>query len=213
MLEKYKKQISFQQLQKEFLKNDDERIEYIKTELEKAYNEKNGDSVYILISAIYMFKLYSEKFVDILCKLTKEEWHGKHEDIVFYLQQLELPSTIDCIYELATSNFEKYRWDDNFALVRKCCFALGDINTPKAKEKLENSEVRCQWDPDRDIYGNPIGRRAIQLGIKGEMVKKYINDWIVNITDITDKVIEMRNSIQNGTFSEVMLPEEKKYII
>ena len=137
MWKKYKKQISFQQVQKEFLKNDDERIEYIKTELEKAYNEKNGDSVDILISAIYMFELYSEKFVDILCKLTKEEWHGKHEDIVFYLQQLELPSTIDCIYELATSNFEKYRWDDNFALVRKCCFALGDINTPKAKEKLE----------------------------------------------------------------------------
>ena len=48
-----------------------------------------------------------------------------------------ITSTIDCIYELATSNFEKYRWDDNFALVRKCCFALGDINTPKAKEKLE----------------------------------------------------------------------------
>ncbi|ERK49341.1 HEAT repeat domain-containing protein [Leptotrichia sp. oral taxon 879] len=120
MWKKYKKQISFQQLQKEFLKNDDERIEYIKTELEKAYNEKNGDSVYIL------------------CKLTKEEWHGKHEDIVFYLQQLELPSTIDCIYELAVSNFEKYSWDDNFALVRKCCFALGDINTPKVKEKLES---------------------------------------------------------------------------
>ena len=137
MWKEYKKQISFQQVQKEFLKNDDERIEYIKTELEKAYNEKNGHSVDILISAIYMFKLYSEKFVDILCKLTKEEWHGKHEDIVFYLQKMELPSTIDCIYELAISNFEKYHWDDNFALVRKCCFALGDINTPKAKEKLE----------------------------------------------------------------------------
>ena len=137
MLKKYRKEISFQQLQKEFLKNDDERIEYIKTELEKSYNEKNGKSINTLILAIYMCKLYSEKFVDILCKLTKEEWHGKHEDIVFYLQQLELPSTIDCIYELATSNFEKYRWDDNFALIRKCCFALGDINTPKAKEKLE----------------------------------------------------------------------------
>ena len=137
MLKKYRKEISFRQLQKEFLKNDNERIEYIKTELEKAYNEKNGKSINTLILAIYMFELHSEKVADILCKLTKEEWHGKHEDIVFYLQQLELPSTIDCIYELAISNFEKYRWDDNFALVRKCCFALGDINTPKAKEKLE----------------------------------------------------------------------------
>ena len=87
---------------------------------------------------------------------------------------------------------------------------VSDLSKEEWKEKLENSEVRCQWDPDRDIYGNPIGRRAIQLGIKGETVKKYVNDWIVNITDITDKIVEMRNSIQNGTFSEVMLPEEKK---
>ena len=43
-------------------------------------------------------------------------------------------------------------------------------------------------------------------------MRKYVNEWIVNITDITDKVAEMRNSIQNGTFSESMLPKEIKYI-
>jgi len=53
MLKKYRKEISFRQLQKEFLKNDNERIEYIKTELEKAYNEKNGKSINTLILAIY----------------------------------------------------------------------------------------------------------------------------------------------------------------
>ena len=90
---------------------------------------------------------------------------------------------------------------------------VSDLSKEEWKEKLENSEVRCQWDPDRDIYGNPIGRRAIQLGINGETVRKYINDRIVNITDITDKVVEMRNSIQNGTFSESVLPQEKKYIL
>ena len=89
---------------------------------------------------------------------------------------------------------------------------VSDLSKEEWQEKLENSEVRCQWDLDRDIYGNPMGRIAIQLGIKGETMKKYVNEWIVNITDITDKVIEIRNSIQNGTFSEVMLPEEKKYI-
>ena len=90
---------------------------------------------------------------------------------------------------------------------------VSDLSKEEWKEKLENSEVRCQWDPDRDIYGNPIGRRVIQLGIKGETVRKYINDWIVNITDITDKVIGMRNNIQNRTFSESVLPQEKKYIL
>ena len=137
MWKKYKKQISFQQLQKEFLKNDDERIEYIKTELEKAYNEKNGHSVDILISAIYMFELYSEKFVDILCKLTKEEWHGKHEDIAIYFMEMELPSTVECLYELAISDFEKYRDDEYCQLVEKCCYALGAIGTEEAKEKLK----------------------------------------------------------------------------
>ena len=90
---------------------------------------------------------------------------------------------------------------------------VSDLSKEEWKNRLENSEVRCQWDPDRDIYANPIGRRAIQLGIKGETVRKYVNEWIVNITDITDKVNEMRNSIQNGTFSESILPQERKYIL
>ena len=102
-------------------------------------------------------------------------------------------------------------------IVRNSVFSsfreVSDLSKEEWKEKLENSEVRCQWDPDRDIYGNPIGRRAIQLGIKGETVRKYVNEWIVNITDITDKVIKMRNSIQNRTFSESVLPQEKKYIL
>ena len=89
---------------------------------------------------------------------------------------------------------------------------VSDLSKEEWKEKLENSEVRCQWDPDRDIYGNPIGRRAIQLGIKGEMVKKYINDWVVNITDITEEVIEMREKIENGSFLDSDLPIEEKYV-
>ena len=44
------------------------------------------------------------------------------------------------------------------------------------------------------------------------MVKKYINDWIVNITDITDKVIEMRVKIENGSFLDSNLPIEEKYV-
>ena len=101
-------------------------------------------------------------------------------------------------------------------IVRNSVFSsfreVSDLSKEEWKEKLENSEVRCQWDPDRDIYGNPIGRRAIQLGIKGETVRKYINDWIVNITDITDKVIEMREKIENGSFLDNLLPNEKKYM-
>lgn len=79
------------------------------------------------------------------------------------------------------------------------------------KSLLEISEVRCQWDPDRDIYGNPLDRRAIQLGLKGNMVKNYVNDWIVKITDITEEVRGLRESIQLQTFEASMLPSEREY--
>lgn len=81
------------------------------------------------------------------------------------------------------------------------------------KVLLKNTEVRCQWDPERDIFGKPLDRRSIQLGIKGEMVEKYINEWIVNISDITDNVINLRTLIKNKTFEMFILHKEKEYII
>lgn len=81
------------------------------------------------------------------------------------------------------------------------------------KALLLNSEVRCQWDPDRDIYGNALENRAIQLGLKGSIVDKYINEWIVKITDITDIVVNIRESIKLKTFNDRMLPREKEYIL
>ena len=57
--------------------------------------------------------------------------------MLFTSWKWSLLSTVECLYELAISDFEKYRDDEYCQLVEKCCYALGDINTPKAKEKLE----------------------------------------------------------------------------
>lgn len=53
------------------------------------------------------------------------------------------------------------------------------------KEKLQKSPVRIQWDPERDIHLEKLDYRSIQIGLSGEAVTKYVNDWIVSITDIT----------------------------
>lgn len=81
------------------------------------------------------------------------------------------------------------------------------------QDKLKNSEVRCQWDPDRDIHGNPLNKRAIQLGLKGSMVYKYVNEWIVSVSDITEEVIKIREAIESKRFKENMLPVEWKYLL
>lgn len=79
------------------------------------------------------------------------------------------------------------------------------------KKKLHHSEVRCQWDPDRDIYGNPISRRAIQLGISGSLVGRYVNEWIVNVSDITEQVTRMKSAISENKFIVDDLPGEREY--
>ena len=138
MLKQYcKDEITIKYLKENFLYGDNEKIKIIKIGLEKAYHNKDYHEVDLFVMSIFCFELYSKEFIDILCKLSKEEWHYKHEDIANIFQYIGSPNTVDCVYELAISNFEKYRWDDNFALVGKCCYALGKIGTLKAKRKLE----------------------------------------------------------------------------
>ena len=99
MLKQYcKDEITIKYLKENFLYGDNEKIKIIKIGLEKAYHNKD-----------YHEELYSKEFIDILCKLSKEEWHYKHEDIANIFQYIGSPNTVDCVYELAISNFEKYR--------------------------------------------------------------------------------------------------------
>ncbi|MCH5343286.1 MAG: DUF4291 family protein [Acetatifactor sp.] len=45
----------------------------------------------------------------------------------------------------------------------------------KSKEKghKDRSDIRCQWDPERDLSGNPMEYRSIQLGLRGRAVYSY----------------------------------------
>lgn len=85
------------------------------------------------------------------------------------------------------------------------------ISRTEWKEQIKNSDIRCQWDPERDLSGNPLGYRSIQLGLRGETVRKYVNEWIVNITDITGYVKELNEQRCRGIDISSMLPEERVY--
>ena len=79
------------------------------------------------------------------------------------------------------------------------------------RKLMQGSDIRCQWDPERDIYGNPMKYRSIQIGIKGEMLRKYVNNWIVKISDITDFVKKVKRMRDMGENIDVILPQEKFY--
>lgn len=66
------------------------------------------------------------------------------------------------------------------------------------KKLLSDAPVRIQWDPERDLHLNKIeGMRSIQIGITGEAVERYVNDWIVDIVDLNPLVQEL-NELRNS---------------
>lgn len=85
------------------------------------------------------------------------------------------------------------------------------ITNEQWKNDIKTSEIRYQWDPERNIYGNPLDYRSIQFGLRGTILKKYVYEWTVNIEDITEYVKNTKDLILNGENIENILPQEKEY--
>ncbi len=79
----------------------------------------------------------------------------------------------------------------------------------------EHSPVVIQWDPERDIQLNKLDYRSIQIGIKNEAVEKYVNEWIVNITNITSECQHIKALVDKGEIerAKLLLPDEQIYPI
>lgn len=80
------------------------------------------------------------------------------------------------------------------------------------KVAVQQSDVRLQWDPDHDPSGKNLTRKAIQLGLRGDIVQQYSSDWILGITDISEFVSEQRNNIQIGNLDMLCTPRESIYL-
>ena len=51
----------------------------------------------------------------------------------------------------------------------------------------KNGPVRVQWDPERDPRLKILPYRSIQIGISGDLGKKWVEGWIESIEDVTDE--------------------------
>ncbi|MDZ7964742.1 MAG: DUF4291 domain-containing protein [Nostoc sp. DedSLP03] len=80
------------------------------------------------------------------------------------------------------------------------------------QKALKRSQVRLQWDPDHHPSGTKLARRAIQLGLRGEVLAAYAKDWIVNIEDISDFVQKQRQNIKSDC-AELITPQERVYSV
>lgn len=77
---------------------------------------------------------------------------------------------------------------------------------------IKASDVRLQWDPDHDPYGAKRERRAIQLGMRGEIQRKFAMEWVLSIEDITDFVLEQGKSVEAKQLDGLQVMEESIYM-
>jgi hypothetical protein len=71
------------------------------------------------------------------------------------------------------------------------------------------SPVRVQWDPERTPSGVALEHRSLQVGIGGSAVAAYVDEWVVGLEDITDRVVGWRAELRNGGVPA--LPRETAY--
>jgi Domain of unknown function (DUF4291) len=81
------------------------------------------------------------------------------------------------------------------------------------QERLKQSSVRLQWDPDHDPTGIPLERRAIQLGLRDEILAHYAREWIIEIEDISAFVRQQSTYAQTRNDARLITPSETTYTV
>jgi hypothetical protein len=91
-------------------------------------------------------------------------------------------------------------WDrDQFATEEEWSRAVG------------RSSVRLQWDPDHHPSGAKLERRAIQLGLRGEVLEAFGRRELVEVMDLSEFVAEQRERLSSAGVSAIVTPRERVY--
>ena len=102
-------------------------------------------------------------------------------------------------------------WDEILAAAVPSSWGASSFG---AREEWRNavaaSEVRLQWDPDHDPSGAKVARRALQLGLRGEFLRRYAREAIVSVEDISDWVAEQRVHARDD-YADLLTPRERVY--
>jgi hypothetical protein len=81
------------------------------------------------------------------------------------------------------------------------------------QRQLRRAPARIQWDPERDLRLRPLPCRSLRLGLTGEAVRRYADEWTVAIRDVTPLAHEIHALVGSGDLDSAarLLPAERPY--
>ncbi|MFI2673103.1 DUF4291 domain-containing protein [Streptomyces albidoflavus] len=105
----------------------------------------------------------------------------------------------------------------DWALVHACLSAYQPgvhADRDAWRAALRSSPARVQWDPERDWRLQPLSYRAVQLGLSGEAVRRYADEWLVSVSDVTGLAHAVHARVREGdeAGARELLPEEVPYV-
>ncbi|HEX7868789.1 MAG TPA: DUF4291 domain-containing protein [Chryseobacterium sp.] len=84
-----------------------------------------------------------------------------------------------------------------------------ELSKEEWQNQVKESSARLQWDPDHDPFGNKLERRAIQIGLRNDLIKSFAQGDIILIENISDFVKIQHQLVLNDNLDNLMIPEEK----
>ncbi|MFF4699012.1 DUF4291 domain-containing protein [Streptomyces chattanoogensis] len=87
------------------------------------------------------------------------------------------------------------------------------VLTTSDPSAVADAAVHVQWDPERSLRGAPLNHYSIQVGIGRDLIRTYADEWVVGLTDLTDRVRKIATLLQSGRAAQAqrLLPPERPY--
>jgi hypothetical protein len=81
------------------------------------------------------------------------------------------------------------------------------------EQQVKTSPVRIQLDPERDLDHQALNFRSIQVGLSGEAVDRYVDEWITAITDVTPVMRQIHGHLRDYELHKAvkLVPHEPPY--
>ncbi|MFY1828230.1 DUF4291 domain-containing protein [Myxococcus fulvus] len=105
-------------------------------------------------------------------------------------------------------------WEAALAVGVLTAYEPAAHGSPEAWRKaFEAAPVHVQWDPERSLRGAGLPHDSIQVGLGRAIIQRYVEQWVVSITDVTPLVLKLRKHLDEGRAEQAtrLLPREAVY--
>ncbi|MRH87429.1 DUF4291 family protein [Nocardia sp. SYP-A9097] len=81
------------------------------------------------------------------------------------------------------------------------------------RKLFAHAVVHVQWDPEYSLRDAKLDHRSIQVGLSRHIIESYVQDWTLEIRDLTPLVHKMSAHLRAGHAerAKALLPPERPY--